>query len=630
MTRRTTWRQRIWRGTLALLAIWPFILVPVGIFTNPLLASRSELSYVSMAAILAVVALATGLFVNLTGLPSVAQAGLWGVAAYAGGAAMTRWNVNFWASFLVAISVATLIALPGGALALRTRGLAFLIVTLAFSEFLDLIMENARGITGGYGGMPYPGQNPMLGPIHFMTPVSVYFLNLAFPFIVIVLYWLLRRSQFGRRLEAVRENENLARSLSINAYLHRLVVFEISAALTALAGPLILLQQQVITPSMFSTGQFLNVYLMIMVGGLGTIAGPAVGAWIVQALPEWLSSFGAMSPTAQHLMYAALLVVFVLAARRGVLGFIRERLLGSPELIQSPAARDTEDGQTAVTLPEVLRGKDAIDEALAHVAGDISGEVILKVNGLSHAYGANKVLDDVEFDVRAGEVRGLIGPNGSGKTTTLNCVSGFVRPSAGDISFRHQQIYGRRFDAIAGTGLVRTFQQPELFDIFTARQTIELALQSTGALGCGKTMNNALPADPDYYLRLCLLTEVADRPSADLPYGHARLVGVAAALATRPYLLMLDEPAAGLGALDRIRLTSVIREARRSGVAVMIVDHDMSFLLPLCDRLTVLDYGKKIAEGEPRTVCRDPHVIAAYLGTGFAERHSQEQPEVTR
>jgi ABC-type branched-subunit amino acid transport system ATPase component len=256
------------------------------------------------------------------------------------------------------------------------------------------------------------------------------------------------------------------------------------------------------------------------------------------------------------------------------------------------------------------------------VPRELSANVVLATTGLSHHFGANRVLNELDFDLRDGEIRGLIGPNGSGKTTMLNCVSGFMRPAGGRVEFRGRDIAGRRFDKVSSLGLVRTFQQPEVFASFTPRQTCEMVLSSVGALGGGQVVNHKLPDDARYYLDLCALGDVADQSSAALPYGQTRLLGVAAALARRPFVLMLDEPAAGLGQQDRARLGEVILQAREAGVSVVIVDHDMSFLLPLCDRLTVFDYGVKLAEGDPLQVCRDPRVITAYLGLEFAERHA--------
>jgi ABC-type branched-subunit amino acid transport system ATPase component/ABC-type branched-subunit amino acid transport system permease subunit len=635
---------------LALIAVFYVPMSPGG---PPWLTSSAALSVVSSGAIFAIVAVATGMFVNLTGLVSVAQAGLWGLGSYAAAVALNHLTGSFWLSFVFAVAVPLIIAWPMAAISLRTRGTAFIIVTLAFSEFIVLVLANAGSLTGGFNGITYSGTPSPIGPLHFDSPVQLYYLDLFVLLIAITVYWLLRRSKFGRRVTAVRDNQDLGQSLSVNSYLHRLVVFEISAALTGLAGPLLLVQQQVITPDLFNTTQFLSVYLMIMLGGLATIAGPVVGAWIVVLLPQWIDAFTSISPNVQQLIYGILLVFFVLVARKGVIGqasVIYRRLIarreagrgGTPGAVrQAGGSGGAVGGPGGGAAPAVAADADAAGGGGAVLGRlrprELSPEVVFATSGLSHHFGANRVLSGLDFDLRAGEIRGLIGPNGSGKTTMLNCSSGYIRPAGGRITLRGRDIAGRRFDKVSSLGLVRTFQQPEIFASFTPRQTCELVLSSVGALGGGRIVNERLPGDAGYYLELCALREVADVSSAALPYGQTRLLGVAAALARRPYVLMLDEPAAGLAQQDRARLGQVILQAREAGVSIVIVDHDMSFLLPLCDRLTVFDYGEKLAEGDPLTVCRDPRVITAYLGSEFAGRHAaadrqgtSAEPEASR
>ena len=630
---------------LTVLALIALLYVPMSPGGTPWMTTSAALTVVSSAAIVGIVAVATGMFVSLTGLVSVAQAGLWGLGSYAAAVALNELHISFWLSFVFAVLVPVIIAWPMAAISLRTRGTAFIIVTLAFSEFIVLVLENGGQVTGGFNGITYSGSPGSVGPLNFNSPIGLYYLDLFVLAIAIGVYWLLRRSRFGRRVTAVRDNDALGKSLSVNSYLHRLVVFEISAALTGLAGPLLLVQQQVITPDLFTSDQFLNVYLMIMLGGMATISGPVAGAWVVQLLPQWISAFAAISPNLQQLIYGILLVFFVLGARQGVIGQISisyHKLLARRD---DRARREIE--AAAVTALPVTASDPATEEpgaARGVPRGDVlatldprplSAEVVLATTGLSHHFGANQVLSDLDFDLRAGEIRGLIGPNGSGKTTMLNCVSGYLRPAGGKITYQGCDVAGHRFDKVSSLGLVRTFQQPEIFASFTPRQACEMVLSSVGALGGGRVANTGLPGDADYYLELCGLTELADASSTGLPYGQTRLLGIAMALARRPRVLMLDEPAAGLASHDRAKLGEVILAAREAGVSVVLVDHDMSFLLPLCDRLTVLDYGEKLAEGDPRTVCRTPQVIAAYLGSEFAQRHSATrgaapEPEASR
>jgi branched-chain amino acid transport system permease protein len=512
---------------------------------------------------------------------------------------------------------------------LRTSGYAFLMLTIALTEFVILALNSLKDLTGGYLGIGYHGTPSRLGPIEVATPTAQYYLYLSILFLTAMVYWLIRRSAFGSRLRAIRDNSDLARSLSLNRLFHFVLMFEISAGLVGLGGPMLLLQQSIITPSLFDTYQFLNIYLMIYLGGVATIAGPILGAWLVRFLPHWLAAVGPITPNIQQLIYGMLLVFFVLMARQGLVGqavIIYRRALTrwSPTRIAETPGRT---GERAIVesapIAALAPPPETAERALA-------SETVLEVTELSHNFGANQALFKVSLDVRAGEIRGLIGPNGSGKTTMLNCVSGYFRPASGAIAFRGRSLRGLEFDQISSLGLVRTFQQPQVFASFTARETCRLVAASIGSRGCAREANPDLPAEPDHILELCGLGAVADELPEKLSYGQTRLLGLAAVLSRRPFLLMLDEPAAGLSHGDRAKLAEVVLWVRNASVSVVVVDHDMSFLLPLCDRITVLDYGRKIAEGEPRLVCREPAVVSAYLGPSFAARYTAPAPAQAR
>jgi branched-chain amino acid transport system ATP-binding protein len=246
--------------------------------------------------------------------------------------------------------------------------------------------------------------------------------------------------------------------------------------------------------------------------------------------------------------------------------------------------------------------------------------LLLSVEELSKSFSGVRALDDVTMEVRRGEVLGLVGPNGSGKTTLFNCVTGFTRASSGHVFWRGREITALAPDQIARQGVVRTFQQKMVFPKATVRENLEMAWRGAGAHADG----HAFAACEDI-MRFLDLTEVAARLASDIPFGSARKLGVGLALAARPQLLLLDEPAAGLNQDESEQLGMLIRRiAGELAVTVWVIEHDMHLVMSICDRVAVLHAGRKIAEGEPVAIAHDPEVIAVYLGEKFAQRQAAQ------
>jgi ABC-type branched-subunit amino acid transport system ATPase component/ABC-type branched-subunit amino acid transport system permease subunit len=601
-------RNRVYAAVCAALVAIALFVVPTWPPHAIADASNSLVSVAGLAAVWALVAVAAGMFVNLTGLPTLAHAGLWGVGAYASGVAIIHLDINFWPSLLFAAAAPALVALPVGLISLRTTGVAFLVVTIAFTEFIVLVITN-MSITEGPAGLAVTEPPGSIGPISFDGLTSQYYLFLFFLALALVIYWVVARSGFGARLRAIRDDERLARSLGINVLLHQLLLFELTASIAGVAGALLLVQQQAVTPSLFAAFQFIPIYLGIVLGGLAVLAGPALGAWIAQFLPTWI---GSEDPNISLLIYGLVLIAAMLLLPKGVLGTLKSWVLRDPKAAAGPPAPKAEPPPRELAPPPPR----------AAPANRSGAEVLLETAGVKRWFGANRALDGVDLAVRSGEIRGLIGPNGSGKTTLLNCISGFLPLTGGTILYRGQRLDGRGPDRIARLGLVRTFQEPEGFASFTVRETCELiAARARTRAGA----NDRLPERPDEMLAACGLNAVAATQVTDLPHGQLRLLGVLAAVACRPFVLMLDEPAAGLASSDAVALRDLILSIRELGVTVVVVDHDMSFLLPICDSVTVLDGGEKLAEGDPEEVARDPSVIAAYLGESFARRNADRK-----
>lgn len=578
-------------------------------------ADRTSISLSTFALIFAVVALSFGTLMRLSGLPSVAHGALWGVGAYTAGALTNDLGWEFLATLPLAILVPAAVAAVIGLPAFRTSGVAFLVITIGLAEFLVLVLTNATSITNGPNGLNVIGVPTGVGPFDLSDPHDRYYLTLAGLYIAVAVVWLVTRSRFGRRLEMIRDNEPLARSVGFDPRLYKLGIFTLTAGLTGAAGQLYLYHQQAITPDLFGTYAFIPVILMAVLGGVGSIAGPVIGAYLVMFTPTWLGSAGLDDPDTKTLVYGAALVAVMAIAPSGITGLAAAAGSAVTRFARRGfARRPPRDYASAVpiTIP-ADSGAPHDPAATTAVARPVVGEPLLEVRGLTKRFGAVRALDAVDLTVRAGEILGIIGPNGSGKTTLFNCISGFVS-SQGTIIWRGSSLRARSPQWLARRGLVRTFQQPTAFRSMTPRQAcgqvLDVRRTQAGAVGVS---NSAIDL-----LGFCGLTPVADSRLEVLSYGQQRLLGVALALAARPRLLMLDEPAAGLNDHECVALRSLLEQIRAADVTVAVVDHDMGFLLPLCDRVVVLDAGQFVTEGLPAEVVRDPRVIAAYLGERFA------------
>jgi branched-chain amino acid transport system ATP-binding protein len=545
---------------------------------------------IAIVCLTAIVGVGLNVLLGLTGQVSLGHVGFFAIGAYAVAILTTFHGVSFWLALPVAVALAGLVGVILALPALRVAGPYLAMVTIAFGFIIENSAIEWRSLTGGANGIvnvPPPaiaGREFSLREIAFCTVILAALILLAFR--------RLDRSAWGRAMRAVRASEVAAQCLGLNPVAVRIVAFALSALAAGLAGAFFAPLSGFVSPSGFTFSQSILYLLAVIVGGAGTTLGPLVGAAVVVLLPQLLAGLAEY----QVLIFGALLLLVLWLAPEGIVGEIR-RWFGAA----APAHRPHERVDVASYLKLSAQGET------------------LAARGIGLSFGGVRALAEVDFAAPAGKVTSLIGPNGAGKTTLLNLLSGLYRPQAGTIVLSEQTLTGRAPHEIARAGIARTFQTSQLFAGLSVLDNVRVGVRR-------HRLGSPIPIGPagdgvERQLAESLLVFVGygdalERPAGDLAHIDKRLVEIARALATGPKVLLLDEPAAGLGADDKVRLRALLRRLADLGIAVVLIEHDMGLVMEVSDSVVVLDAGRRIAAGAPAEVQNDPAVLKAYLGAG--------------
>ncbi|MEP9376457.1 branched-chain amino acid ABC transporter ATP-binding protein/permease [Aquabacter sp. CN5-332] len=532
-------------------------------------AESYTLFVIALVALTVIVGVGLNILLGLAGQVSLGHVGFYAIGAYVSGILILK-GWDFFAALPVAVLVAgaigALLALP----ALRVSGPYLAMVTIAFAFIVEHALIEWREVTGGANGLMgiLP---PSLGPILFAEK-EMALLSLLLATLSLLGFWGLSQSALGRAMRAVRDSEVAAQSVGLNPVGLKTLAFALSAALAGMAGAVFAPLLMFISPGSFPFSQSILFLFAVVVGGAGTVLGPVLGALVVVGLPEMLSDFAEY----RLLIFGAMLLAVLWIAPEGIVGLFRRLNRIDPR----PAKGGGAD------ISALLKPDDAAP---------------LEVKGLGISFGGVKAASDVSFIAQPGAVTSVIGPNGAGKTTVLNMIGGFYKPAAGSIRLgAGADLAGAPAFKVARAGIARTYQTTQLFGTLSVLDNVRIP-------GVDAATAEALLAFVGYAGPLAARAD-------DLPHVDRRLVEIARALATRPRVLLLDEPAAGLMRADKDALGILLRRIAEAGIAVILVEHDMAMVMGISDHVVVLDAGRPIAEGTCAQVREDPKVIAAYLG----------------
>jgi branched-chain amino acid transport system ATP-binding protein/branched-chain amino acid transport system permease protein len=585
---------RRWRTHLVAILAVAFIAIA------PVIFGSFTITLMNYIGVYALAALGLVLLTGCAGLTSFGQAAFVGIGAYA-----TAWYTAVhggspWIGLVLALAFTGLVATVLGAATLRLSGHFLPLSTIAWGIAIFFLFGNidALGRYSGLSGIPAIS----LGSLSLASTTANYLFIWTLLGAVMLLCRNLLDSRQGRAIRSLRGGIAMVESLGVGSFHMRLVVFVLAGLLAGLSGWLYAHLQRYVSPAPFDIRPGIELLLMALVGGAGQIAGAVVGATIVvllkNILQDVLPPITKYSAQLEVVFFGVLFVVLLQKARGGIVPMLRRFL----------PRREEEKPRSGEPLPR-------------RVPPATAAQTVLKIEGATKKFGALVAVNDVSFDVRSQEVLALIGPNGAGKSTLLDVITGTLRANAGRIVFLGDDVTHLQPRHIAAKGMARTFQHVKLRPNMTLLENVLLGTYCrtrsglfVGALRLDRAEEQSACAEALRQLERVGLADKFGELGGNLPLGQQRLLEVARALAADPIVVVLDEPAAGLRRLEKQTLADLLRSLRSEGMTILLVEHDMEFVMNLVDRIVVMDFGVKLAEGLPAQIRADTRVQEAYLG----------------
>ncbi len=571
-----------------------------------------------LAAVNVLVVCGLNLLMGYGGQAFLAVAATFAIGAYASALALMKLDLPWALAIALGGALAAAFGLLTSLPALRLSGAYLAMVSIAFNVIVEEILVHWQGLTGGPVGLP---GIPRGGP--WGNTLSDQWMASVMCAAAVVGWWIvdrIRNAPWGQTIVAIRDSEIAARSLGINTTRVKAVTFAVAAFIIGVAGALYAHSAQYISPDVGGVFGSILFVLMLILGGSGTRSGPVIGAVILTFLPQFLTEF-----QKYHVFVLGLILLICITVRpKGIASLLPPILWPSQTRLASPSPTEARlqsdhfsdiDGSISATA-------ETADSAASADRAD--SKTSLQVKGVSCQFGGILALSNISFELQASTIHGLIGPNGAGKSTLVNVITGHYRPSAGEVTFGMHSLSAKSMSTIARLGIVRTFQKPLLFSDLSVLENLEIAQFANlrhsmvaGLLGLPPAISKCRDARTRAVdlARAMGLLEWLHRPAGTLAQGQQRLLEIGRALAAQPRILVLDEPAAGLSAGEIDELSRILRGLRADGMGILLIEHHMSLVMSVCDRITVIDRGEHLITGTPSEVGASELVRQAYLGS---------------